>query len=82
LTYNGSDWKWFPEKDYRYFTGPGGLVLPHVCEDRTTYGEDGVIDPNYEEEETENSETDEIDSDIAQKDIRGSRVEPICDGTS
>lgn len=51
LTYNGSNWKWFPEKDYRYFTGPEGLHLPYVCEDKTTYNEDGVIDPEYTEED-------------------------------
>lgn len=59
LTYNGSNWKWFPEKDYRYFTGPEGLHLPYVCEDKTTYNEDGVIDPEYTVED-EDSVTERI----------------------
>ncbi|XP_062574942.1 uncharacterized protein LOC134236822 [Saccostrea cucullata] len=88
LTYNGSEWKWFPEKDYRYFTGPDGLHLPFVCEDRTTYNEDGVIDPDYKEPEAGESSTSHVDSDIlAEGDIKplksDGRLEPevVCDGS-
>ena len=70
LTYNGSAWQWFPEKDYRYFTGPEGLHLPFVCEDRTTYTEAGVVDPDYREKQTEGASAGIMsDSDLLREDV-------------
>ena len=70
LTYNGSAWQWFPEKDYRYFTGPEGLHLPFVCEDRTTYTEAGVVDPDYQEKQTEGASAGIMsDSDLLREDV-------------
>ncbi|XP_062600660.1 uncharacterized protein LOC134262302, partial [Saccostrea cucullata] len=71
LTYNGSEWKWFPEKDYRYFTGPDGLHLPFVCEDRTTYNVDRVVNPDYKEPEARESSASHVESDIlAERDMK------------
>jgi hypothetical protein len=35
LSYFDGQWNWVPEKDYSYFTGDNGLLLPFVCEDRS-----------------------------------------------
>lgn len=35
LAYYDGKWKWVFEKDYSYFTGDTGLLLPFVCEDRS-----------------------------------------------
>ncbi|XP_062609743.1 histone-lysine N-methyltransferase set-17-like [Saccostrea cucullata] len=32
LVFKEVEWKWHPEKDYSYFTGPEGLKLPFICE--------------------------------------------------
>lgn len=51
LMYNGSNWKWFLEKDYWYFIGFDGFYFLYVCEDKIIYNEDGVIDFEYIEED-------------------------------
>ncbi|XP_061184821.1 uncharacterized protein LOC133192830 [Saccostrea echinata] len=35
LSHNKGQWSWVPEKDYSYFTGEGGLLLPFVCEHKS-----------------------------------------------
>ncbi|XP_061169493.1 uncharacterized protein LOC133178822 [Saccostrea echinata] len=32
LVHKEIEWKWHPEKNYSYFTGPEGLKLPFICE--------------------------------------------------